>query len=113
MPRYLVTFGDERGRIVNIDSTLLKTFEEKFLSYNSSSISVIKFSPNGEILVCGTSKGEIWILNEESRKCCGQEKPFRNKSFAVITHCAFHDDHLFATAVSYILNYSLSYMYTV
>ena len=98
--RYVVTFGDEKGRIINIDSKILKTFDEKYVSFNSSSISVVKYSPNGETLVCGTSNGELWILNAENRKCLGKENPFRNKSLSKITHCAFHDDYIFAIAVS-------------
>ena len=96
----MITYGDEKGRIINIDSKILKAFDEKYISYNSSAISIVKYSPNGETLVCGTSKGELWILNSETRKCCGQEKPFRNKTFASITHCVFDDDYIFAVAVS-------------
>ena len=98
--RCMVTFGDENGRIINVDTKMLKTFDEKYVSFNSSSISVIQFSPNGETLVCGTSSGELWILNSETRKCLGKEKPFRNKTLSKITKCSFHDDQLFAIAVS-------------
>ena len=64
----MITYGDEKGRIINIDSKILKAFDEKYISYNSSAISIVKYSPNGETLVCGTSKGELWILNGETRK---------------------------------------------
>ena len=102
----MITFGDEKGTVINIDSKMLKTFDERYVSFNSSAISVMKYSPNGETLVCGTSKGELWILNGETRKCCGQEKPFRNKTFAGITHCVFHDDYIFAVAVSLYIRIS-------
>ena len=97
--RCVITFGDEKGRIINIDSKILKTFDEKYISFDSSSISVLKYSPNGETLVCGTANGELWIMNSENRKCLGKEKPFRNKTLSKVTHCAFHDDHIFAIAV--------------
>ena len=100
----MITYGDEKGRLINIDSKILKTFDEKYISFNSNSISVIKFSPNGETLVCGTSNGELWVLNSDSRKCLGVEKPFRNKTLSKITHCAFHDDHIFAIAVCNIID---------
>ena len=95
----MITFGDEKGRIINIDSEILKTFDEKYISFDSSSISVLKFSPKGATLVCGTSNGELWVLDSESRKCLGKEKPFRNKTLSKISHCAFYDDHIFAVAV--------------
>ena len=95
----MITFGDENGRIINTDSDILKTFDEKYISFDSSSISVLKFSPNGATLVCGTSNGELWVLDSETRKCLGKEKPFRNKKLSKISHCAFYDDHIFAIAV--------------
>ena len=98
--RCMITFGDENGRIINIDSKILKTFDEKYISFNSSAISVIKFSPNGLTLVCGTSNGELWVLDSDNRKCIGMDKPFRNKTLSKITHCVFYDDHIFAIAVS-------------
>ena len=97
--RCMLTFGDEKGRIINIDSKILKTFDEKYISFDSSSVSVIKFSPNGATMVCGTSNGETWVLDSENRKYLGNEKPFRNKTLSKITNCAFYDDHIFAIAV--------------
>ena len=104
--RCMLTFGDEKGRIINIDSKILKTYDEKYISFDSSSISVIKFSPNGAIMVCGTSNGETWALDSENRKYLGKEKPFRNKTTSKITHCAFYDDHIFAIAVRFSKYYN-------